>query len=75
VGGLAKSFFRAVQAARFDMTGKSEMNAFAAAYNADSLRDGLEATGASREEARRERKKRARSIRRKIKGASRKKRK
>jgi len=73
--GMAKSFFMAGQAAGFDMTDKSEMNAFAAAYNADSVRDGLEATGASPEEARRERKKRARSIRRKIKGASRKRRK
>ena len=72
MGGLAKSFFRAVQAARFDMTDKSEMNAFAAAYNAANLREDLEATGVSPDEARRERKKQARSLRRKIKGASRK---
>ena len=70
--GMAKSFFMAGQAAGFNMTDKSEMNAFAEVYNAANLREGLEATGVSPGEARRERKKRARSLRRKIKGASRK---
>jgi hypothetical protein len=77
--GMAKSFFMMGQSAGFDMTNQDEMNAFTVHYNAglsaEEDRGSAPAADSSspRDGDPRVLKNRARSIRRKIKGAPRKK--
>lgn len=76
--GMAKSFFTAGQAAGFDMTDKGQMNMFAAAYNARVASDVEDTPSASRtrsdfaEEDPRVKRNRARSLRKRIAGRSKK---